>query len=78
MRSVGVAVVVPAALAGRRGHRRAADAGEVAAQAFEASLAVLLGIATATLAVLAFSWWIVPLLLIGAYAARRQWRSLRT
>lgn len=51
---------------------------EVAAEAFQASLAVLLGIATASLAVLAFSWWLVPLLLVGAYAARRQWRSLRT
>jgi hypothetical protein len=48
---------------------------EVAADSFRASLAVLLGIATVALAVLAFSWWIVPLAITGGIIARRQMRQ---
>ena len=48
---------------------------EVAADSFQASLAVLLGIATVALAVAAFSWWIVPLAIGGGLIARRQMRA---
>lgn len=48
---------------------------EVAADAFQASLAVLRGIATVGLAVAAFSWWLVPLALIGWLLGRRQLRA---
>lgn len=48
---------------------------EVAADSFQASLAVLLGIATVALAVAAFSWWIVPLAIGGGLIARRQMRG---
>ena len=44
---------------------------------FQASLDVLLGIATVVLAVAAFSWWIVPLALAGAVLLRRQLRGIR-
>ena len=47
---------------------------EVAAEAFDASLAVLLGIATVALAVGAFSWWLLPLAGAGWYFGRRQMR----
>lgn len=50
---------------------------EVARDSFQASLAVLLGIATVALAVAAFSWWIVPLALAGAVLLRRQLRGAR-
>lgn len=50
---------------------------EVAQQAFEASLAVLLGIATVAIAVAAFSWWLVPLALGGWYLGRKQLRAMR-
>ena len=50
---------------------------EVAAEAFDASLAVLLGIATVALAVGAFSWWLLPLAGAGWYIARRQMRADR-
>ncbi len=42
---------------------------EVAGDAFQASLDVLLGIATVALAVAAFSWWLVPLALLGCSSA---------
>lgn len=48
---------------------------EVAADSFEASLAVLLGIATVALAVVAFSWWLVPVGIGGLLFARRQLRA---
>jgi hypothetical protein len=38
---------------------------------WEASLALLSGVAVVALAVLAFSWWIVPLAVIGAFVLRR-------
>ncbi len=47
---------------------------EVADEAFEASLAVLLGIATVALAVAAFSWWLVPVLAAGYLVGRRAMR----
>lgn len=50
---------------------------EVAERAFEASLTVLLGIATVALAVGAFSWWLLPLAAVGWYFARRQMRADR-
>jgi len=50
---------------------------EVAAEAFDASLAVLLGIATVALAVGAFSWWLLPLAGAGWYFGRRQMRADR-
>ena len=50
---------------------------EVAAEAFDASLAVLLGIATVALAVGAFSWWLLPLAGAGWYFGRRQLRADR-
>ena len=51
---------------------------EVAQEAFEASLAVLLGIATVAIAVAAFSWWLVPLALGGWYVGWRQLRGTRS
>jgi hypothetical protein len=50
---------------------------DVAADAFDASLAVLLGIATVALAVGAFSWWLLPLAGAGWYFGRRQMRTDR-
>lgn len=47
---------------------------EVGADAFQASLDVLLGIATVALAVAAFSWWLIPLALLGWLLGRRQLR----
>jgi hypothetical protein len=38
---------------------------------WEASLAVLTGVAAVALAVIAFSWWLVPVGVAGAYALRR-------
>lgn len=51
---------------------------EVAQEAFEASLAVLLGIAMVAIAVAAFSWWLVPLAVGGWYLGRKQLRSRAT
>jgi hypothetical protein len=51
---------------------------EVAQEAFEASLVVLLGIAMVAIAVAAFSWWLVPLALGGWYLGRKQLRSTRS
>jgi hypothetical protein len=48
---------------------------EVAADAFQASLDVLLGIATVGLAVAAFSWWLIPLAILGWLLGRRQLRA---
>jgi hypothetical protein len=45
---------------------------DVAADSFQASLAVLLGIATVALAVAAFSWWLVPVAIVALAIARRQ------
>lgn len=50
---------------------------EVARDSFEASLVVLLGIATVALAVGAFSWWLVPVIAGGWLIARRQSRAPR-
>jgi len=50
---------------------------EVASEAFEASIAVLIGIATVAIAVLAFSWWLAPLAAAGFYFGRRQLREMR-
>jgi len=50
---------------------------KVAEEAFDASLAVLLGIATVALAVGAFSWWLLPLAGAGWYFGRRQMRADR-
>ncbi len=50
---------------------------EAAADSFQASLDVLLGIATVGLAVAAFSWWIVPLAIAGVVIGRRQLRVMR-
>ncbi len=50
---------------------------EVAEEAFDASLAVLLGFATVALAVGAFSWWLLPLAGAGWYFGRRQIRADR-
>ncbi len=47
---------------------------EVAQEAFEASLVVLVGIATVALAIAAFSWWLLPLAALGLYLGRRQMR----
>jgi hypothetical protein len=48
---------------------------EVAADSFQASLVVLRGIATAGLAVAAFSWWLAPLAILGWFLGRRQLRT---
>jgi hypothetical protein len=45
---------------------------DVMQESFEASLAVLTGIAVVALAVIAFSWWLVPFALAGLYYGRRQ------
>jgi hypothetical protein len=45
---------------------------EVAEDAFDASLAVLLGLATIALAVGAFSWWLLPLVAVAVWLSRRQ------
>lgn len=51
---------------------------ETARDAFQTSLAVLLGAATVALAVAAFSWWLVPLGAAGWYLGQRQLRASRT
>jgi hypothetical protein len=51
---------------------------EVADEAFEASLAVLLGIAVVAVAIAAFSWWLLPLAALGIYLGRRQIKQDRT
>ena len=48
---------------------------DAAADAFQASLDVLLGVATVALAVAAFSWWLVPLIVLGWLLGRRQLRG---
>jgi uncharacterized protein DUF4349 len=50
---------------------------EVASEAFEASLAVLVGIAIVLIAIAAFSWWLLPLAAIGIYLGRRQMKQDR-
>ena len=50
---------------------------DVAADSFQASLDVLLGIATVVLAVAAFSWWLLPLAIVGLFIGRRQMRTPR-
>jgi hypothetical protein len=50
---------------------------EVAQEAFEASLVVLLGIAMVAIAVAAFSWWLVPIAAAGWYLGRKQLRASR-
>lgn len=50
---------------------------EVAADSFQASLVVLLGLATVVLAVAAFSWWLVPVLIVAYVITRRQLRTPR-
>ncbi len=49
---------------------------DVAADSFQASLAVLLGIATVALAVAAFSWWLVPVAIVALAIARRQLHAM--
>jgi hypothetical protein len=48
---------------------------EAAADAFQASLDVLLGVATVGLAIAAFSWWLVPLIVLAWVLGRRQLRG---
>lgn len=48
---------------------------EAAADAFQASLDVLLGIATVGLAIAAFSWWLAPLIVLAWVLGRRQLRG---
>lgn len=48
---------------------------DVAADSFQASLAVLLGIATVVLAVAAFSWWLVPVAVVALVVLRKQMRA---
>lgn len=50
---------------------------EAADQAFDASLVVLLGIATVALAAVAFGWWLLPLIAVALYVVRRQAASRR-
>ncbi len=48
---------------------------DVAARAWEASLAVLQGFATALISVLVFGWWLVPALVVGFVLWRRRNRE---
>ena len=48
---------------------------EAAERAFEASLAVLMGAAVVGVAVLAFSWWLIPVALVVLWFVRRQMRA---
>lgn len=50
---------------------------EVAEKAFEASLVTLGGLAIGVLAVVAYSWWLIPLAAGGAYVWRRQMKANR-
>jgi len=50
---------------------------ETARDSFRASIDVLVGIGTVALAVVAFSWWLLPLAGLGLYLGRRQARSSR-
>jgi len=50
---------------------------ETAKDAFQTSLAVLLGAATVALAVAAFSWWLVPVGAAAWYVGQRQLRASR-
>ena len=51
---------------------------EALVNGWEASLAVLTGAATVVLAVLAFSWWLVPIWIVVGYFVRRQMRTERS
>jgi hypothetical protein len=50
---------------------------ETARDSFRASIDVLVGIGTVALAVVAFSWWLLPLAGVGLYLGRRQLRAQR-
>jgi hypothetical protein len=50
---------------------------EVMEEAFDASLAVLLGILIVVIAIGAFGWWLLPLAAIGVYFGRRQQKQDR-
>ena len=50
---------------------------ETARDSFRASIDVLVGIGTVALAVVAFSWWLLPLAGLGLYLGRRQLRAQR-
>ena len=51
---------------------------EAMVNGWEASLAVLTGMATVVLAVLAFSWWLIPIWILVGYFVRRQMRIERS
>ncbi len=51
--------------AGAAGSRPAWDPAGVAARAWNASLLVLQAVATAVISIVAFGWWLVPVLLVG-------------
>jgi hypothetical protein len=50
---------------------------ETARDSFRASIDVLVGIGTVALAVVAFSWWLLPFAGLGLYVGRRQLRAQR-
>ena len=50
---------------------------EALVNGWEASIAVLTGMATVVLAVLAFSWWLIPIWVLIGYFVRRQMRIER-
>jgi hypothetical protein len=55
----------------------ASSVSEVAQEAFDASIAVLMGILVVAIAVGAFSWWLLPLAALGVYLGRRQMKQDR-
>jgi hypothetical protein len=55
----------------------ASSPAEVAQEAWEASLATLLGIAVVAIVIGAYGWWLLPLAAVLWYFGRRQWRADR-
>jgi hypothetical protein len=72
--TVTVFLVLPAGGADSGGISNPAEAAE---RGFEASLEVLAGAATAAVAVLAFTWWLVPVWLVVGWFVWRKYRAPR-
>jgi hypothetical protein len=51
------------------------DPGAIAQRGWQASLAVLRGVAEAVIVVAAFSWWLIPLIALVAYVWMQQRRA---
>jgi hypothetical protein len=52
------------------------DAGKVLSQAWEGSLRGLQGLATVLITIVVYGWWLLPLAVLGYFAARQGWMRL--